>query len=695
MHIFNLFLKESLSLRKILFCITLFSLLFFCTPFQSHAESTAVTQNIYHAHIGDSSRFAGCYTIPNDTITYYEEKCPGKMVYFPDYDKSQCSFCGAAAYGDQSFRECYNKKLIEVVTTVYELGCGKSTKTVLGTFSAVKNTDDWTKEVELTMTLSLPGAVKKNSAPFIINGDACDAYTYTVNANGNYSIKLNNASGYSASALVMPVNNIDCTGPTLISYSLSNSDWTSSPVTVSLDSVSDLQPDNSEGCGLHEKPFSYDNGLTWTSENTHSFSSNSQITVMLRDRLENVSTATVSVQNIDNEPPRIISIDYDKTPNVKSVSVVVNADDIMSNGKEGSGLHESAYSFDNGKTWQSSNTILLDKCCTLSLCVRDRLGNISRQAIDISNIDCYGPVISYKLSPAGKTTGPVTITVTARDKGYGNSDGIGLPEECFSFDEGNSWTSQNTYKVSNNTKLLIMAKDKNDNTSKLEIKISNIGSASKPDTPPDPGPGSDDPLPPSEPDNPPVKPVITPTPAPKKVIVPKDVDPEPKPKEPTPEVKNVPKEPVKPKDKPKTQVTKEVIKEPVLQSEKTQSMDTLSKSKSDNNFKDFLIAFTCMAAGLLLILLLIFIAYRTVIVFNLETKKKFVFKGICLIRNKETLEITISQHMLDSCTTGHFSFRFNRLFVSLHEGENIIVYFPDKQSYIIQPERNYELIIKA
>lgn len=693
MHIFNLFQKECSFLKRLLMSIILSFSFLLVFPIYSKAEITPVKQNIYHKHVGDSSRLAGCYTVPNTTTFTYDEECSGKMIYFPDYDRSQCNFCGAAAYGDQSNRKCYTTTPVTIETTVYELGCGKSTKTVMGYFSVIPDTEDWTKEVVLTMDVSLPAALKKNTNPFTVNGSPVSEYTYTVTSCGSYSVALNTATSYTASAAVINITNIDTTGPTLAGYTLSTNDWTNKPVVVSLNNVSDLQPDNTPGCGLHELPFSYDNGISWTAESTHTFSSNQKLTVLIRDKLGNVSSPSIEVANIDTESPQILSIDYDKTPNLKNVTLSVNATDIMSDGRQGSGLHESAFSFDGGTTWQKDNSILIDKCCSLAVMVRDKLENTAKQTVEITNIDCFGPSISYKLSPAGKTTGPVTVTITAVDKGYKDSAGIGLPQDCYSYDEGATWTDENSFVTSYNVTRNVMVRDKNDNSSKMQIKVSNIGSAKQKDPEPTKVPEDDDDPEDPEPEVIPPKPQPDPEPA----ILPED----PKPKKvekpavppspsPTPVVKK--KETVV---KEKTKEVKEVIKEPELKADNVVTVDNLPKENTSNNFRDFIIGFVCICSAFVILALLFFLYYRTVTVYNLAPRNKYLFKGICMVRNKDTFEITISEKIFDSFLTSKVKLGFSKLFIALHEGENIVIYLPDNQSYIVQPSDCVEFTFKV
>ena len=106
---------------------------------------------------------------------------------------------------------------------------------------------------------------------FSWNGGAATAEnTFEVTANGNYTLQLHaDGNANTAAAVVnVPIRNIDVTAPTVSGHSLEPmEEWTKDGVLVTLGEIRDLQPDGTAGCGLHELPYSYDNGQTWVGEN--------------------------------------------------------------------------------------------------------------------------------------------------------------------------------------------------------------------------------------------------------------------------------------------------------------------------------------------------------------------------------------------------------------------------------------------
>ena len=84
---------------------------------------------------------------------------------------------------------------------------------------------------------------------------------------------------------------------------------------------------------------------------------------------------------IDNEAPIIKMIKGNPTTStIGNVTLEVEAEDNQS------GLHDKAYSFDGGLTWQSSNKKIFSSNQNLEIQVRDKAGNIRKTSISITKI---------------------------------------------------------------------------------------------------------------------------------------------------------------------------------------------------------------------------------------------------------------------------------------------------------------------
>jgi len=435
------------------------------------------TQNIYHQHTG-SSGGGGCYSIMQTGKRTETERCSGKMNYYSSYDRSQCSKCGAAYSGDQSGRRCWYTKTKTVSYTYYDLGCNKGGDTLLGSLTVEQSTGEWVKSLILTGFYETNGGMSVASQPYIWNGSsATDNNTYEVNNSGVYTLQLNaDANANTAGAIVsVDVRNVDVTGPVIRVHSQEpSSDWTKDGVVVTLTDVADLQPDGSEGCGLHEMPYSYDGGKSWTAENTHIYLENGTHSIFVRDALANQSSYDVTFNNVDCSGPVIESVDYDHTKNIKDTVIVVTAKDLQPDGSEGIGLHDTPYSFDGGQTWTADNALPVNKNGTISIVVRDKLENEMHMEETVANLDCTGPEIIYKMEPDSWTRKNVIIKLEARDINEDGSEGIGLEENWYSLDGGITWVNKRELEYDKNRTITIIARDKNNNQSSKRIKIKQI-----------------------------------------------------------------------------------------------------------------------------------------------------------------------------------------------------------------------------
>jgi len=470
------------KIRSFFFALVLIISLSLFSPIEVYANNTeentvSFSQTIYHKHTGSSSG-GGCYTVKKKGTKTEVTECNGEMVYWPDLGTSQCSKCGAGYYGDQSYRKCWHEETETVSYTYYELGCDQSNKTVVGTLTVTQEPTEWTKEVVLTGQYETSGKMRVADKPYIWNGQAAIAEnTYIVSQNGKFTLKLNADANSNTGAAVVTVNvsNIDNTAPVIRELIKEpESDWTTEGVVVTISDVADIQPDNLEGVGLHELPYSFDEGKTWTAENSFRYTINGDYTIWVRDALENTAVYNISCSNIDTTGPTIHSVDYNKEKNVKSVTLTVTAEDLQPDGSAGAGLHEEAYSYDGGKTWTGQNTYEVVKNRNIEVWVRDILGNIGKQSITVSNIDCMGPEIFYKCEPDSWTNQDVELSVWAKDVDEDGSLGIGLEERWCSLDHGKTWSDEEDIKITENQTVTVIARDKLGNRSTKEIRIKHI-----------------------------------------------------------------------------------------------------------------------------------------------------------------------------------------------------------------------------
>lgn len=201
------------------------------------------------------------------------------------------------------------------------------------------------------------------------------------------------------------------------------------------------------------------------------------VTYKASDSSGNTTIKTQVIKVVDTKPPVIESVSGN--PSVKtpmSIVITVNAYD------DGVGLHPlGAYSFDDGKTWQVSNSITVDSNTTLNIVVRDAALNKTKHTEKITNILKDDKNISFTIkSGTLKNNGWFTSDVGVLVKPLVSNDYF----ESFSYCTGNNIctpdkTSTNyngeTIKLTENTSgtLICGRVNKKDNT-KTDVVCSTL-----------------------------------------------------------------------------------------------------------------------------------------------------------------------------------------------------------------------------
>lgn len=170
-----------------------------------------------------------------------------------------------------SYDETPNILHTSVVISATDLGCGLADSAF--SFDGGKN---WTKDTNLD--------ISENTTLNIAVRD-----------------KLGNIS-----AKTLTINNLDKVGPD-ISYSYSPESDTYDNVTISFTA-------NDIGCGLDEKPYSFDDGQSWESSGELIVSENGTYSVIARDKNGNTSSASCTITNIKPRPEPSVPDEQDKTP---------------------------------------------------------------------------------------------------------------------------------------------------------------------------------------------------------------------------------------------------------------------------------------------------------------------------------------------------------------------------------------------
>ena len=273
-------------------------------------------------------------------------------------------------------------------------------------------------------------------------------------SNGTYIISVRDKAGNIIEESFI-IANIDKVYP-VASTSLSTHEWTTDNI------IATITASDSDS-GLTSEPYSYDNKLTWTSDNIIEYSENGEYIVYIEDVAGNVLEHTIAITNIDREAPEVIIEKSEVVDEKQTVTII--ATDV------GVGLNVLPYSFDNGLTWTNDNTVEYDCNGTYTVIVKDALGNQATHEYTVNALDSVPPVVSLYYSDS-VTNGDIIITVNAYD------EISGLAAMPYSYDDGITWTDKNSVIITENGEYVIKVSDAVGNIETKTVSISIIDKSS-------------------------------------------------------------------------------------------------------------------------------------------------------------------------------------------------------------------------
>ena len=481
-------------------------------------------------------------------------------------------------------------------------------------------------EVQDLQNDNTPGCGLHEEAYSYDNGETWTAdKSFFYEGSGTYTVlvrdALENTSSYEVSFY-----NVDNLAPTIESVEYDDTPNALS-VTVTV-KASDVQADGSEGCGLHELPYSFDGGNTWTDSPVWETDRNGVIVVAVRDVLGNIAYREAEITNIDGCGPRV---SYNMEPNSWTNGVVrlyLTAQDINTDGSAGIGLPNAWYSLDGGEAWINEKELIYTENQEVSVIARDNYGNRTYLEFSINCIDTDAPWVSLEMEVTGEGEEKEVRLIAD-----GQDGGSGLHEQAFSWDNGGSYGNERVLQVSENGLYEVIVRDKVGNRRHKQIEVNVFEEPVEEILP--------------------VIEEVTPTPE-QKPVLPKEeetkVEPEPAPVV----IKASPKA-----DKPEVK-TVHVIEE-----------DTW-------DIQDTLAAIGVAVAGLGLLVLLGFCVVNTIAVYVEDEKEGMHYLGRLWIRHRdERYEVRFTEEVLEKCVTTHFYLRPSFLFRIKHKGITLSLIFPE------------------
>lgn len=362
------------------------------------------------------------YTIPEEVKTieknafYYSKNL--NNIIIPE---------GVTSIGKEAFIACLNLKNITIPDSVTSLGNGvfehcASLEDVTISGNGLPISDECfmycgsLKSIDLPYGVSSIGYFAFYNCPSLANATIrrSGAFLETTAFQKSEKLTLYSYAGGNveeyANEYEIPFVELEDTNPPKINNVSGNvAEWTTEQITLVV-----WAQDNETGINS----YSFDNGETWQTSNVKTYTENtSEIIIKVKDNAGNIATynQTINIDKIDRTAPIINTVTGNATEwTNEDVTITINAIDSQS------GIaSENAYSFDNGYTWQTSNTkTYTENASGIKIKVKDALGTVVtyKETINIDKIDKTVPTIT--VSPNGASTSKKkNITITVADIG--------------------------------------------------------------------------------------------------------------------------------------------------------------------------------------------------------------------------------------------------------------------------------------
>lgn len=124
--------------------------------------------------------------------------------------------------------------------------------------------------------------------------------TFEVKENGTYEVVVKDQAGNTVKKTIT-IDNIDTTSPVITALETSPVPWYEGSCTVTV--TAEDRGNGNQGSGLATKPYSWDEGVTWTDEPTHSVEESGTVNVWVKDAVGNVVKDSVEVVREEKPTP--------------------------------------------------------------------------------------------------------------------------------------------------------------------------------------------------------------------------------------------------------------------------------------------------------------------------------------------------------------------------------------------------------
>ena len=338
--------------------------------------------------------------------------------------------------------------------------------------SYITNPDNWTTgEMECLLTeavdLQPDGTAGCGPAKEPFSFD--EGKTWTENPkcsyaeNGQFPVLVRDQLGNQTNQTIS-INKIDRTPPEITDISFDTTvNAESTTLTVE---ARDIQPNQTMGAGLHQEAYSFDGGNTWSSLNTYMIEANQDVTVCVRDLLNNVAERRISITHLDDCGP---ALSWQMNPDGWTSQPVWIQFTVLDEGTghgEGIGLGEEFISYDNGITWGADTKFKMEQNGMLTAIVKDLYDNRTKVIIEVNKIDRKPPVVILEYKETDAQSG--YLEAKAED------DESGFDEASYSWNHG-TYTEQNRHAVTEDGLYTVTVKDKAGNQTTARCFVTRSG----------------------------------------------------------------------------------------------------------------------------------------------------------------------------------------------------------------------------
>ncbi|MDD3959776.1 MAG: DNRLRE domain-containing protein, partial [Oscillospiraceae bacterium] len=223
----------------------------------------------------------------------------------------------------------------------------------------------------------------RNAAFFITDGFAFTGNTFSVTANGVYTVYAKDYVG-NATVQTVTVNRVDTSAPS-ISVSPQTTWGLINTVTTTITDAQSGVAVQKVASGTQAAAYFVSNGMTYTG-NIFYVTANGVYTVYARDNLGNAAVQTVTVNRIDTTAPSIVaSAQTSWGPTNTVTTTITDVGSGVALRKCALGIQTAAYFVSNGVTY-TGNTFGVSANGVYTIYAKDNVGNASLQTVEVTHV---------------------------------------------------------------------------------------------------------------------------------------------------------------------------------------------------------------------------------------------------------------------------------------------------------------------